>query len=129
QMTVYYDLEEGDSLLASHPTAVPLLRVTDLAQPQTQLFASAVACYGNGWIIFIPRHIEAERAQGEQFLYNLSAMAANPPVPLSVSALTATAESLFGDAPDYTPLLAELENRLVGKATPNDAESNETNAD
>jgi hypothetical protein len=120
-ITVYYQLEQGDSLLVSHPTATPLLRVTDLAQPQTNLFASAIASYGNGWVIFLPDQIESERAQGGQFLNNIVSMAADPPLPVSISAISATADSLNGDTPDFTPLLTELQNRLAGNtkaATP-----------
>lgn len=117
-VTVYYQLEQGDSLLVSHPTATPLLRVTDLAQPQTNLFASAIASYGNGWVIFLPDQIESERAQGGQFLNNIVSMAADPPLPVAISAITATANSMSGDTPDYTPLLTELQKRLAGNTNP-----------
>jgi hypothetical protein len=126
-MTVYYQLQEGDPLLVSHPTAMPLLRVTDLANPQTDLFASAVASYGNGWVIFVPDQVEGGRAQSQDFLDNLVRMAANPPLPIAISAISATANSLSGGTPDYKPLLTELQNRLAGKATPaaaNDAADN-----
>jgi hypothetical protein len=117
-ITVYYQLEQGDSLLVSHPTATPLLRVTDLAQPQTNLFASAIASYGNGWVIFLPDQIESERAQGGQFLNNIVSMAADPPLPVAISAITATADSLNGNTPDYAPLLTELQKRLAGNSNP-----------
>lgn len=116
-VTVYYKLEQGDSLLVSHPTATPLLRVTDLAQPQTNLFASAIASYGNGWIIFLPDQIESQRAQSGQFLNNIVSMASNPPLPITISAITATADSLSGDSPDYAPLSTELQKRLAGTPT------------
>ncbi|MEO6907095.1 MAG: hypothetical protein ABI210_04320 [Abditibacteriaceae bacterium] len=127
-VTVYYELQDGDSLLVSHPTATPLLRVTDLAQPQTNLFASAIASYGNGWVIFLPDQIESDRAQGGQFLNNIVSMASNPPLPVSISAITATANSMSGDSPDYAPLLTELRNRLANKTdlSTNDADATAT---
>lgn len=126
-ITVYYQLQDGDSLLVSHPTATPLLRVTDLAQPQTNLFASAIASYGNGWVIFLPDQIESERAQGGQFLNNIVSMAANPPLPVTVSAITTTAESMSGGTPNYTPLLTELQKRLAGQPTKTTAPAPEDN--
>lgn len=115
---IYYQLQQGDSLLVSHPTATPLLRVTDLAQPQTNLFASAIASYGNGWVVFLPDQIASQRAQGGQFLNNIVSMASNPPLPVTISAIEATANSLSGDSPNYAPLLQELQKRLAGNTNP-----------
>ncbi|MEO6908702.1 MAG: hypothetical protein ABI210_12520, partial [Abditibacteriaceae bacterium] len=114
-MTVFYQMQKGDSLLFSNPAAVPLLRVTDLADPQTKLFASAVASYGNGWVIFAPRQIETKRAQGDQFWGNVLRMGDDPPLPVDISALTETANSLNRNSPDYKPLLEQLQKRLDGK--------------
>jgi len=121
EMTVFYQMQKGDSLLFANPSAVPLLRVTDLADPQTKLFASAVASYGNGWVIFAPRQLENLRAQGNQFWNNVLRMADNPPLPVDISALTATANSLTGNSPDYKPLLADLQKRLDEKWPPANA--------
>jgi hypothetical protein len=120
-MTVFYQMQKGDPLLVSHPSAVPLLRVTDLADPQTNLQASAMTSYGNGWIIFVPRQVEMTRTQGNQFFNNLLNMGANPPLPVDISAITAMADSLSGNAPDYKPLLTQLQKRLNGKEIPADA--------
>jgi len=120
-MTVFYQMQKGDSLLFANPSAVPLLRVTDLADPQTKLFASAVASYGNGWVIFAPRQMETLRAQGNQFWNNVLRMADDPPLPVDINALTATANSLTGNSPDYKPLLADLQKRLDGKWPPANA--------
>ncbi len=117
-MTVFYQMQKGDSLVVSNPTAVPLLRVTDLAEPQTKLFASAVASYGNGWVIFAPRQVESARAQSNQFWSNVLRMGDDPPLPVDIDALTQTANSLTGTNPDYTPLLAQLQKRLDGKWPP-----------
>jgi len=114
-MTVFYQMQKGDSLLFANPSAVPLLRVTDLADPQTKLFAAAVASYGNGWVIFAPRQLETSRAQGNQFWSNVLRMGDDPPLPVDISALTATANSLTGNSPDYKPLLADLQKRLDEK--------------
>lgn len=117
-MTVFYQMQKGDSLLFANPAAVPLLRVTDLADSQTKLFASAVASYGNGWVIFAPRQFETSRAQGDQFWNNVLRMADDPPLPVDISALTETANSLTGNNPDYKPLLTQLQKRLDGKWPP-----------
>lgn len=117
-VTVYYQLQPGDSLLVSHPTATPLLRVTDLAQPQTNLFASAITSYGNGWIIFLPDQVESQRAQSGQFLNNIVSMAANPPLPVDINAIAATADTVNSDTPNYAPLLKELQKRLAGNPNP-----------
>jgi hypothetical protein len=120
-MTVFYQMKKGDSLLFANPSAVPLLRVTDLADPQTKLFAAAVASYGNGWVVFAPRQLETSRAQGDQFWNNVLRMADDPPLPVDISALTVTASSLTGNNPDYKPLLADLQKRLDGKWPPANA--------
>jgi hypothetical protein len=120
-MTVFYQMQKGDSLVVANPSAVPLLRVTDLADPQTKLFASAVASYGNGWVIFAPRQLETVRAQGNEFWSNMLRMADDPPLPVDISALTETANSLTGNSPDYKALLADLQKRLDGKWPPANA--------
>jgi len=70
--TVYYQLEQGDHLVVSHPAATPLLRVTDLAAFNEQpLYASAIAPFGKGWAIVVPRLVEQQRADGAAFMRNL----------------------------------------------------------
>ena len=70
--TVFYQLNAGDHLVVEHPAATPLLRVTDLASPNGKpLYASAIASFGNGWAIFVPRLVEQHRADGAMFVQNL----------------------------------------------------------
>ncbi len=74
--TVYYQLQPGDHLVASHPAGTPLLRVTDLAAPGGQtLYAAAIAPYGSGWAVFTPRLIEQPRADGAAFVRNIILLA------------------------------------------------------
>jgi hypothetical protein len=70
---VFYDMGEGDHLVASHPAATPLLEVTDLASNGTgaPLYAAAMAPYGAGWAVFTPDSIDNRRADGALFLRNL----------------------------------------------------------
>ncbi|MBV9468579.1 MAG: hypothetical protein JOZ57_04990, partial [Abitibacteriaceae bacterium] len=83
---VYYEMQPGDHLVVNHPAGVPLLRVTDLAVPTAPLlYAAAIAPYGRGWAVFMPRVIEWHRADGALFIQNLlsfiqrAAPAAQPP--------------------------------------------------
>jgi hypothetical protein len=84
---VYYQMNPGDHLALGHPGAVPLLQVTDLAAPsRTPLYASAIAPYGNGWALVIPRVVEQQRADGAVFLQNViqmagSALGSSDPIP------------------------------------------------
>lgn len=70
---VFYELGEGDHLVAGHPAATPLLEVTDLASngTGTPLYAAAIAPYGSGWAVFTPDSIDNRRADGALFLRNL----------------------------------------------------------
>jgi hypothetical protein len=69
---VYYQLNRDDVLAVSHPAAVPILRVTDLAvSGRQQLYAAAAAPYGRGWALFTPGFVEQDRADGGLFVYNL----------------------------------------------------------
>lgn len=75
--TVFYEMREGDHLVLDHPAGVPLLRVTDLAQPEQQpLYAAAIAPYGRGWAVFTPAVVETHRGDGAAFLQNLKRLIA-----------------------------------------------------
>jgi hypothetical protein len=74
--TVYYQMQAGDQLVASHPAGTPLLRVTDLAVASGPvLYAAAIAPYGSGWAVFTPRLIEQPRADGAAFVRNIVLLA------------------------------------------------------
>ena len=76
--TVFYEMREGDHLVLDHPAGVPLLRVTDLAQPEQQpLYAAAIAPYGRGWAVFTPAVVETHRGDGAAFLQNLKRLIAS----------------------------------------------------
>jgi hypothetical protein len=91
---VYYQMNPGDHLVLSHPGAVPLLQVTDLAVPsRTPLYASAIASYGNGWALVLPRVVEQQRADGAAFLQNViqaagSGLTSSEPIPYGGSDMT-----------------------------------------
>ncbi|MGI9091730.1 MAG: hypothetical protein ACR2GG_11630 [Gemmatimonadaceae bacterium] len=77
---VFSQLQEGDALVLGHARGVGLLRVTDLTEVEkvdasdqkAAQFVSALAPYGRGWALFVPRSIETHRADGALFQSNLS---------------------------------------------------------
>ncbi len=82
---VFYQLRAGDCLVLGHPDGVPLLRVTDLARPTVGIsgsnepgfkerYAAAIAPYGRGWVLVLPRFIETQRADGEVFEQNVGTL-------------------------------------------------------
>ncbi len=73
---VFYRLRAGDHLVAQSPSAVPLLRVTDLAASNPRpLYAAAIAPYGRGWAVFTPFSIDTNRADGALLSRNFAALA------------------------------------------------------
>ncbi len=73
---VFYRLRPGDHLVVQSPSAVPLLRVTDLAASNPRpLYAAAIAPYGRGWAVFTPFSIDSNRADGALLARNFAALA------------------------------------------------------
>lgn len=69
---VFYQMEVGDQLVVSHPAGIPLLRVVDSAGAgDAPLYAAAIAPFGNGWALVIPRLVEQQRGDGAMFVQNL----------------------------------------------------------
>ena len=107
---VFYELQDGDSLVASHPCATPLLQVTDLTENGgTPLFAAALAPYGAGWAAFTPDTIDSRRADGALFLRNLLRILPDAHGRRQLVGIPAAAiESATGETPDPAALLAAL---------------------
>lgn len=116
--TVFYQLNQGDDLVVGHPAGTPLLRVTDLATSGEQpLYASAIAPFGNGWAIFVPRLVEQPRADGAAFIQNLMRFITglqSAPGPSAAEKFTGLPSTLIESAAQvaegnegYTALLAE----------------------
>lgn len=128
--TVYYQLDQGDHLVVSHPAGTPLLRVTDLAAVSEQpLYAAAIAPFGSGWAIVVPRLVEQQRADGAAFIQNLMsfitglkaapttvANTAEKFVALPSTLIESAAQVAQGDA-GYAALLPEW-NKAIAQPAP-----------
>jgi hypothetical protein len=74
--SVFYHLDDDETLLVNDRTSSPLLRVEDptfgpVNGPARPLYIAAARRFGLGWALFAPRHIEM-RGDGAQFWANLS---------------------------------------------------------
>lgn len=117
---VYYEMQPGDHLVVSHPSATPLLEVTDLstnAGPTS--YAAAIAAYGRGWTVFTPDYIDQRRADGAIFVRNLMALM---PGARSrgqwVGVTVRNLEKITQGAGDMAQLLNELSGELSSPALP-----------
>lgn len=69
---VFYEMQEGDHLVESHPAGTPLLEASDLAgNGQNTLYAAAMAPFGRGFAVFTPDFIDQNRGDGALFARNL----------------------------------------------------------
>lgn len=69
---VFYEMQEGDHLVLSHPAGTPLLQATDLAAGVgSALYAAALAPFGRGLAVFTPDLIDQNRGDGALFARNL----------------------------------------------------------
>ena len=122
---VFYEMNQTDHLVVSHPAGTPILEATDLAATGNRtLFAAAVAPFGRGLTIFTPSAIDQRRADGALFAANLLALlpAANttpnatapetPPVSSPLPPFVALSQAAI-DA-GGSALSAELERALAG---------------
>lgn len=124
---VFYEMQEGDHLVLSHPAGTPLLQATDLASDAGGvLYAAALAPFGRGFAIFTPDFIDPRRGDGALFTRNLLGLVSRAnlaAIPASViqnggnspealqkalaiagaSGGTSPALPAFGTAPENTP--------------------------
>jgi len=112
---VFYEMQDGDSLVASHPCATPLLQVTDLTENGgTPLYAAALAPYGAGWAAFTPDDIDSRRADGALFLRNLLRILPDAHGRRQLLGVPAAAiEAATSETPDITALMGALAKGLA----------------
>ncbi len=74
---VFYEMQQGDHLVQSHPAGTPLLEVSDLSgSANGTLFAAALAPFGRGFAVFTPDFIDPNRGDGALFTRNLMGLLA-----------------------------------------------------
>lgn len=113
--TVFYQLDAGDHLVIAHPAGTPLLRVTDAAGGAgAPLYAAAIAPFGKGWAIVVPRLVEQNRADGALFVQNLMRFAQS-----SSGAANELFDPPLGQpvAPPRAPAFASLPASLIELAS------------